>query len=205
MSSAANCQGADDEFVSRIIGQLDATVQGAIIARDAVSGRLPRDEARRQMIDVEHQGDEARAQLVSRLSRSLMTPIDREDLFPLSRSVDDVLDNLRDFVRELDLLQVHGGEPFVGILDPVIEGVQAFGAAVGDLGDNPERVSRGTLAAKKNKIRERYQLAVATVLDGEVTMDKLKRRELLRRLDVVGLRLGEAADALADGAMKRSH
>lgn len=45
MSSAANCQGADDEFVSRIIGQLDATVQGAIIARDAVSGRLPRDEA----------------------------------------------------------------------------------------------------------------------------------------------------------------
>jgi hypothetical protein len=24
-------------------------------------------------------------------------------------------------------------------------------------------------------------------------------------LDVVGLRLGEAADALADGAMKRSH
>ncbi len=205
MSSAANCQGADDEFVSRIIGQLDANVQGAIIARDAVSGRLPRDEARRQMIDVEHQGDEARAQLVSRLSRSLMTPIDREDLFPLSRSVDDVLDNLRDFVRELDLLQVHGGEPFVGILDAVIEHVQAFGAAVGDLGDNPERVSRGTLAAKKNKIRERYQLAVATVLDGEVTMDKLKRRELLRRLDVVGLRLGEAADALADGAMKRSH
>ena len=33
-------------------------------------------------------------------------------------------------------------------------------------------------------------------------MDVLKCRELLRRLDVVGLRLNEAADVLADAAVK---
>jgi hypothetical protein len=32
----------------------------------------------------------------------------------------------------------------------------------------------------------------------------MKARDLLRRLDVVGLRLNEAADALADAAVKRS-
>lgn len=58
------------------------------------------------------------------------------------------------------------------------------------LEENPEEASPG---------------AVAEVLDEpEVTPQMLKRRELLRRLDVVGLRLGEAADALADGAVKHS-
>ena len=37
------------------------------------------------------------------LAGVLVTPVDREDLFRLSRSIDDVLDNLRDFVREWDL------------------------------------------------------------------------------------------------------
>jgi hypothetical protein len=41
--------------------------------------------------------------------------------------------------------------------------------------------------------------------DGPVTAATLRRRELLRRVDVIGLRLGEAANALADGAVKRSH
>jgi uncharacterized protein len=39
----------------------------------------------------------------------------------------------------------------------------------------------------------------------EVTTEVLRRRELLRRVDVTGLRLAEAADALSDGAVKRSH
>ena len=34
-------------------------------------------------------------------------------------------------------------------------------------------------------------------------MEVLKCRELLRRLDVVGLRLNEAADRLSDAAVKR--
>ncbi len=56
-----------------------------------------------------------------------------------------------------------------------------------------------------NAIRRRYQEGVAALLIGTVDATMLKRRELLRRLDVVGLRLGEAADALADGAVKRHH
>lgn len=35
-------------------------------------------------------------------------------------------------------------------------------------------------------------------------MDTLKTRELLRRLDVVGLRPAEGADALLDGLIKRA-
>jgi hypothetical protein len=37
-----------------------------------------------------------------------------------------------------------------------------------------------------------------------VDRESLKRRELLRRLDVIGLRLGEAAAAFADALLKRN-
>jgi hypothetical protein len=67
-------------------------------------------------------------------------------------------------------------------------------------------VSDGAKAAKKagNKIRRLYERAVAELLQQELSMEVLRQRELLRRLDIVALRLGEAADALADGALKRS-
>jgi hypothetical protein len=66
-------------------------------------------------------------------------------------------------------------------------------------------VRRTALGARKNDIRQRYQTAMQAILDEPLSTETLKRRELLRRLDVVGLRIREAADALADGAVKRSH
>ncbi len=198
--------GSGKDIAARLTGQVEATVEGARLARSAVSGELRSDRARELAIEVEHQGDEQRAELVGLLATSLVTPIDREDLFRLSRSIDDVLDNLRDFVREFDLLRVDCSELFPGLLDAIEDGLDNLAEAMEKLEEDPEEASPGALAAKKecNRIRYLYQQAVAEVLDEpEVTPQMLKRRELLRRLDVVGLRLGEAADALADGAIKR--
>lgn len=199
--------GSGKDIAARLTGQIEATVDGARLARSAVCGELPSDRARERAVEVEHRGDEQRAELVALLATSLVTPIDREDLFRLSRSIDDVLDNLRDFLREFDLLRVDCSELFPGVLDAIEDGLANLGEAIEQLEEKPEEAGPGALAAKKvcNRIRYLYQQAVAEVLDEpEVTPQMLKRRELLRRLDVVGLRLGEAADALADGAIKRS-
>jgi uncharacterized protein len=171
-------------------------------------GRTPPAKARTEMGAIEHLGDQHRSVLVEALSHALITPFDREDLFRLSRSIDDVLDNLRDFVREYDLFHAPPGEAFASVLVPIEEALVQLREAVGRILESPAGLTRGALAAKKvgNTVRQEYQTALAELFDAsEVTMDVLKCRELLRRLDVVGLRLGESADALADGAMKRSH
>ena len=64
-----------------------------------------------------------------------------------------------------------------------------------------------TLAARKQagRVRQLYQAALADLFRAELSTDTLRRRELLRRLDVIGLRLGESADALSDAMLKRSH
>jgi hypothetical protein len=145
------------DLIGLLGDQLSCTERGARLVVSLAAGSTSTDDARRCMRELEHGGDQARAGLVATLGRVLATPIDAEDMFRLSRSIDDVLDNLRDFVREADLYQPQG------------------------LG---------------------FALPVAQTLGNET----LKRRELLRRLDVVGLRLGEplmhSPTALSNGAAR---
>ena len=203
----ADLSGRGDEvFVTHLTGQIDATLEGIELALDAVRGG-DTSSARDRMGDIEHEGDDERGRLIDALSQALTTPIDREDLFRLSRSIDDVLDNLRDFTRELDLFRPTQGEGFAPLLEALHAGIEALRTAVGYLRSRPADVTQASKDAKRhgNDLRRLYQHALAELYDGDLSMETLKRRDLLRRLDVVGLRLDEAADALADGAMKRSH
>lgn len=193
--------------VGVLLAQIDAAIAGVELAAALVDGRTSPPAARAEMAEVEHTGDAQRAALVSELSAALTTPIDREDLFRLSRSVDDVLDNLRDYVRETDLYAVDVVAADRQLLDTVGEGLRSLRTAVRHIVSRPTEVTTAALVTRKRagRVRALYQSAMAELLSGQLDTMVLKRRELLRRLDLVGLRLGECADALSDAMLKRSH
>lgn len=161
--------------------------------------------ARRAMAELEHDGDDARDRLVGVLARTLSTPIDREDLFRVSRSIDDVLDGLRDFVRQLDLYRVRHRrlrEPVARIIDTL----DLLDAAVHDLRSTHTSVTSDALAVKKasNLVQRSVYEGTASVLaDGPPTDDIHRYLELFRRLEVVCGYLVDAADGLADAGIKR--
>ncbi|MCP2334886.1 DUF47 domain-containing protein [Actinomadura rupiterrae] len=188
-------------------GQLRATTDGARVAAAMVDGSVSRAEARARMRRIEHRGDTCRADFVARLSSALVTPIDREDLFRLSRSIDDVLDTLRDFVRESHLYRVPEQRRLGPMLERVLAGVTALDAATRDLVEEPPRAARSALEARKagGALRRLYQYEIARVLDGAMTTDTMKERELVRRLELVGQHICDSADAIMDGTMKRWH
>lgn len=198
----------EQRFVDLLARQIDATINGARLAREVVGGRVSDTSLRDQMRLVEHEGDDYRAQVVEALSEALITPIDREDLFRVSRAIDDVLDNLRDFAIEWDLHRMDSTVTFDPLLEAVIEGMSELRSAVTYLVEDPSLVSVGAVQAKKrgNQIRRLFQSAVADLLSVETfDMRILKTRELLRRLDIVGIRLRQASDLLAEALVKRSH
>lgn len=196
---------SEGTLVSFLEAQVRETQRAAAVALGAARGEISSPKARAEISRIEHKGDQHRANVVNTLKRTIASPIDREDIFRLSRSIDDVLDNLRDFVRELDLFELGSQPVLTPVLEAVAEGIKELRPAARSIGENPAKMRPSALAARKNDVRMRYQLALVEVLSGPVTVDMLRLRELLRRLDVIGLRLGEAADALADGAIKRSH
>ncbi|WP_113701119.1 DUF47 domain-containing protein [Nonomuraea lactucae] len=195
----------DSALTEALLGQLQATKEGAWLAMAMIGGEVGRTGAHEQMRVIEHLGDEERRILVEELRNALVTPIDREDLFRLSRSIDDVLDSLRDFVRESHLYRVPDQIRFSPLLDQVINGIDALENAVRDLASRPSAVVHDALEAKKTggAIRRMYQYEISRIFSGELTADAMKERELVRRLEIVGIAIGDAADAIADGAMKR--
>ena len=194
-------------MVALIARQADTAAKGARLAEAMATGDVAPADARTRMVDIEHLGDDQRAELVQELGHSLTTPIDREDLFRLSRSVDDVLDDLRDYVRESDLYGMPEQPGVAPLLAAIAEGLEELRRAVENVVASPRTVAEDAQHAKKhcNRVRQLYQLQLADLFQGAVDVEMFKRRELLRRIDVVALRMGEAADALQDGVLKRRH
>jgi len=197
---------SEQHLVALVADQISSAATGALLARSMVVGEVSPAEARASMAEVEHHGDQQRAKLVAALSASLTTPIDREDLFRMSRFVDDVLDELRDFVRESDLYELPDQASVAPVLDALVGGLTALQDALRQTVMRTSAAGISTLAAKKagSRVRQLYQLELAELFRRPLDVELMKRRELLRRIDVVGIRLGDAADALADGIMKRS-
>lgn len=192
--------------VDLIIAQVDVAVRSARLAEAVTAGTSSTADARAAMNGIEHEGDGYRAELVRVLGHVLATRIDREDLYRVSRSVDDVVDNLRDFVRECDLYQPVSLAGDAPLLTAVADGLADLRCAVQALADDPGGVDRHLLAARKSAgaVRTSYQRRMVDLFTAaEVELELIKRRELLRRLDVVGLRLIEAVNALSDGLLKR--
>lgn len=200
---------ADAGLIRALRDQVAVAVQGAELAVGLLDGVVAMDVARTRMESIEHDGDDRRAALLAVLRATLSPPIDREDLNRVSRSIDDVLDTLRDFVRETDLYQVADLLCYRDLAAQVLAGIKTLDDAVAALATGGTDLRQRTLAARKaaGGVVRAYQYEVATLLTGGTperdVAEAMKARELYRRLGDVGLRLGDAADGLADGAMKR--
>ncbi len=190
--------------IATLEGQLSEAADACRLARAVALGKVGSSDAGVKIAETERRGDLMTAELVTRLAGVLVAPIDREDLLRLSRSINDVIANLSDFVREWTLYGVRSARGFLGLLDATASGIGALQLAVEAVARDPKDLE-AALASKKsaNEIRRLYDVELGRLFHGEPTMDVVKHRELLRRLDVVGLRLNEAADRLSDAAIKR--
>jgi hypothetical protein len=193
----------DKVLAGLILDQLSAAADGVALASALANGELPPGVARSRIGEIEHEGDTRRALLVAQLRRSVSSPIDREDLFRLSRSADDVLDAVRDFIREADLFALGDEDAFLPVLAALTRGVDELGDAVRLLPRAPRQAAEHALLAKKQGLRTAYQYAVSALLNRPLTADTVKATLLLCRLDTAGVHLATAADALADGVVKR--
>jgi hypothetical protein len=120
----------DQLLAGLILDQLTAASDGVRLAAELARGEVAPAVARVRIAEIEHQGDTGRVALVGRLRRSVSSPIDREDLFRLSRSIDDVLDTVRDFIREVDLFAVDNRSAYEPVLTALSAGLDELAEAV---------------------------------------------------------------------------
>ncbi len=68
--------------------------------------KQPDDSLAQKVSDIEKEADEVRRILIDELNRTFVTPFDREDIFSLSLTIDDMLDYANTTVDELVMFKV---------------------------------------------------------------------------------------------------
>lgn len=152
-----------------------------------------------RVLRLEEDADEIRAALANQLDESFVTPIDREDINHLSKSIDDIVDYAKTTVEEMMAFQIKPNDHMLRMT----EGLAAAGSAVteavrylkGDLRKARERV----IFAKKreNLLEHLYREALVDLFKGDDVVTMLKFREIYRHLSNAADRCDEAADVVS--------
>jgi uncharacterized protein len=82
----------EEKFYADFIALTDELIVGARLLEEMLSTEPPKWESAVGIKDVEHRCDTITHEIFQRLNRTFVTPIDREDIHGLARSLDDVMD-----------------------------------------------------------------------------------------------------------------
>ena len=154
----------------------------------------------------EREADHLRRVLIQALDKSFVTPIDREDIYNLSRAIDDVVDYAYTTVEELEMYGVKGDAHVKEMVDILVKGTQELNDAINILEEHPKIAMEHTVKAKayENTMEKAYRLALADLFKGDDPVYMLKMREIYRHLSNAADRGDEAANIISSIVMKHT-
>ena len=82
----------EEKFYDDFLALADELQVGARLLEEMVAPDAPAWEKADEIKEVEHKCDSLTHEVLQRLNRTFVTPLDREDIYALARSLDDVMD-----------------------------------------------------------------------------------------------------------------
>lgn len=195
-------------FIKHIHDQAAATLAGMEALVAYFNEKTPKSAA--LLTKMEKEGDEYRRILIYELNKTFITPFDREDIFALSRTIDDVLDYAYSTLDEVELLKVKPTSYMKRIASLLRDAANELLMAVDRLEDHPGVANEHAQRAKalENKVEILYREALAELFKGvdntKHVMKVFKYREVYRHLSNAADRGDEAANVIASIIMKKS-
>jgi hypothetical protein len=196
--------GKETDFFKLLLDQAAKTLEGI----EALTRFLDTlDPAHGQKVkEIESEADEIRRVLIEEINQTFVTPVDREDLFALSRAVDDVLDYANTTVYEFEVYQLKRADEHVKRLVQILyEQAQELHQAIKTLDPYPRLANEHAVKAKKaeNLMERAYREALGELFQGTDTVYMLKMREIYRHLSNAADRGDEAANTIHSIVVKR--
>ena len=197
-----------DKFIALLIEHAKAVQRGMEALHQYM--KTGADEFCREVETAEKEADELRRILVDELNRSFITPLDREDIFALSRAIDDLIDYADTTIHEMELLDIEPDEFLQDMTALLADAAREIVLAMERLEHHPGVAAEHARRAKsgENRIERVYRKALAKLFEGADDIDDilkiLKYREVYRHLSNAGDRADEAGNIIADVVVKMS-
>ena len=172
--------------------QTEITVEGM---QDLVDWSAGDESGADRVRECEHRADDAKRVLWRALRDAFSPPIDAEDLFSLSADLDEVLNEAKNLVREVEVMGMAPDTPMhemaVHLSQAVGHLADAFAAFESD-GD-PTACADDAIKSRRNEERV-YRDAMSALLAVDEIHEVIARREAYRRLS----RIGDVVHQIAD-------
>ncbi|MCJ7586112.1 MAG: DUF47 family protein [Anaerolineales bacterium] len=193
-------------FIKLIRDQATLTLEGMDALKAYMTGEDPAAASNLKL--KEKEADEARRILIDELNKTFITPFDREDIFALSRTIDDVLDYAYSTMTEMEILKVEPTPYMQRMASLLRDAAYELSMAVNRLEEHPGVSNDHAQRAKalENRVEDVYREALADLFSGvediKHVVKMLKLREVYRHLSNAADRGDEAANVIADIVVK---
>lgn len=195
-----------DLFLELLTQQADFTVQGMEALRRYMCE--PEDSMVERVSNIEKEADEVRRLLINELNRTFVTPFDREDIFTLSLTIDDILDYADTTLDEMVMLKVDPNPFLERMVSLLADAAMEIYRGVLCLQDHPRVANDHAVRAKalENRVENVYREALVDLFrppnDLGGVMVILKLREIYRHLSNAADRGDEAGNVIGDIVVK---
>lgn len=197
------CFPKEKDFYGMLTTQSEITLRGINIFAQIMASALAPDALER-IADIEHEGDKARRILIDDLNRTFITPIEREDIFLLSRAIDDILDLSKSAIEEFQIYKLSPNDDIKTMVGKTREAVDNLNEAINLLQEHPAIAIEKCTAAKDavDDLEILYYKALAVLSEVEDVKYIFKMREIYKHIYQLNSRVDDAANIILDIIVK---
>jgi uncharacterized protein Yka (UPF0111/DUF47 family) len=188
------------DFFDLLLAQAEKTLAGCRALVEFLNG----EGSREAVFRLEQEADDIRRVLIDELNHTFITPIDREDIFALSRAIDDVIDHAQNTVKEMEAFEVESNE-FLCLMAELLEkGADQLVGAMRHLKKNPNVAVEYAVRAKRieNQMNDSFLSALKQLFSGHDPRPMLSYREIYRHFNRSADRVDEAANIISNIVVK---
>ena len=195
-----------NRFLELLIQQAEFTVKGLEALK--LYMQQPDIAIAEQVSKIESEEDEVRRILIDELNRTFVTPFDREDIFALSLTIDDILDYAEETIDRMATLNVEPNQFLERMVSLLTDAAVEIQRGVSEIVDHPNVANDHAVRAKalENQVEKVYREALADLFsdpeDLNDVMEILKLREIYRHLSNAADRGDQAANVIGDIVVK---
>ncbi len=162
-------------------------------------------DASERLCELEHQADDFRRFIIDDLNQTFITPIDRKDIYSLSRSIDDIIDISKAIIEEIEVFEVIPNQYMRMISTTLKHATSKLYDSIGHLKDRPNLSQEAAIRSNLllNNMEHLYFEAIKDLAEsGRDIPELFKLREVFHRLLDLSRAINSANNILLDIIIK---
>jgi uncharacterized protein Yka (UPF0111/DUF47 family) len=193
------------DFFALLNQQADKTLEGM----QALQTWLKDDGITRCQIvrDLEKEADQMKLDLEKKLVKSFVTPFDREDIYELSTTMDEVINSAKNVVREMEAMQIISeGTHLVELADVLVEGTTCVKNSIHAMRKDLRTAGDQAIQSRKTDTRAAkiYRLAMQELLREDDFKKIFRVKEVYKVMMEGAERIDRVGETLLHAIVKMS-